>query len=375
LFLVGLVFWLRPARRRWFALLLVPLMLLQLPALLVLSRPIEVPSASRTLGVAPIVYILVASGLWWVVQAARRLRRAPWAAYALAAALLLPIVLLNAQRYFLFYLTGLPYQNTPIGRLVADYADLLPSDTQIYLVGCCWESAMPEPKGIQYSMAHPTNLHLVGSDELTCKQLQSLAQPAVLIWSFHTPLPDPQLAACSPWLPAQLYSSAQGLPAFYAAPLRTDVGSVDASAFDAQPDAGLEQSTAQVGGSAVEMRYSPLDIGQPADLFDGNRDSLIRGRDANPIVLELHFAQPRTLSQVALDLATMPAFRVTIMLTTADGTNRSVVENFNDLPPDPHVEIPLGEGPLAVTLLRIEIFDHAPPTDPPHIHVRELLLR
>src|SRR5207244_4162422 len=71
LFLGGIVFWLRTERRRWSPVLLVPLLLLQVPSMLVLSQPEEVPSAGRTLGVAPIVYILVASGLWWLLRSIR----------------------------------------------------------------------------------------------------------------------------------------------------------------------------------------------------------------------------------------------------------------------------------------------------------------
>ena len=134
LLLAGIVFWLRPERRRLSPVLLVPLLLLQVPSWLVLSEVEEVPSASRTLGAAPLAYLLVASGLWWLVQVVQA-RRPGWTGRALAAALLAAILLLNAQRYFWEYIGGLPYQNTPIGRLVASYLDTLPQETNIYLIG------------------------------------------------------------------------------------------------------------------------------------------------------------------------------------------------------------------------------------------------
>ncbi len=112
------------------------------------------PSASRTLGVAPIAYILVASGLWWLLQ----LRRPAWPRWlvpTVAGVLLAAILLLNAQRYFRDYIADLPYQNTPIGRIIATYLDALPPETQIYLVGCCWEHSLPEPLSVQYVMARP----------------------------------------------------------------------------------------------------------------------------------------------------------------------------------------------------------------------------
>jgi hypothetical protein len=178
LFLGGVVFWLRPERRRWSPVLLVPLVLLQVPSMLVLKEAGDVPSASRTLGVAPIAYILVASGLWWLVQSVR----APlpgWLKPALGGTLLGAILLLNAQRYFETYIGGLPYQNTPMGWIIATYLDALPPDTQIYMVGCCWEYAMPEPKSIQYIMMRPDRLHHAAPDSLSCALLQSMPQPAV----------------------------------------------------------------------------------------------------------------------------------------------------------------------------------------------------
>ncbi len=376
LFLGGVVFWLQPERRRWSPALFVPLVLLQVPSMLVLKELGDIPSASRTLGVAPIAYILVASGLWWLVRSVR----APlprWLSLAVGAALLGAILLLNAQRYFQTYIGGLPYQNTPMGRIIATYLDSLPPDTQIYMVGCCWEYAMPEPKSILYTMARPDHLHLAEQDSLSCALLQSLPQPAVLIWSFHTALPAPQLEECRAWLPAQMYSSVQGRPVFYAAPLRRDlapgaVPPLDQSLADGQ----LVLSPAQLDGQAMVVLHSPLDIGSAGDLFDGNTDTLIRGRDANPLVLELRFSQPRAVTALGLNLTTMPRFQIKVGLTRADGATANVAQNYHDLPADPYVELSIPGGPQRVRSLRIEIYDLQPSSgDGPHIHLRDVQVR
>ena len=101
LFLVGIIFWLTTkARRRWLPLWFVPLLVLQVPSILALNQPREVPSASRALGIAPIVYMLVASGLWWLIQAMRR-RGRRWSFVAVVTAVLLGgMLFLNVQRYF-----------------------------------------------------------------------------------------------------------------------------------------------------------------------------------------------------------------------------------------------------------------------------------
>ena len=114
LFLVGMAFWLTTkARRRWVPLWFVPFLVLQVPSILALNQPREVPSASRTLGIAPIVYMLVASGLWWLIQTMRA-RGRRWPLIAVVTGILLGgILFLNVQRYFKAYIGGLPYQDTP----------------------------------------------------------------------------------------------------------------------------------------------------------------------------------------------------------------------------------------------------------------------
>ena len=221
LLIIGIVFWLRPAGRRWGPVLLVPFVLLHLPSLLVLAQPSEVPSAARTLGVAPIAYILVASGVWWLVQSFQRFG---WQRLGLivAGSLLAGILVLNMQRYFEDYINGLPYHDVSIGERIALYADTLPPDTQVYVVGCCWAGDLPELLYVQIVASRPQNLHQLDAKGLTCDQLALLPEHSVLIWSFDEAIPAAELSSCKQWLPAQLYLSPKGWPVFYAAPLLRD---------------------------------------------------------------------------------------------------------------------------------------------------------
>ncbi|HEU5103679.1 MAG TPA: glycosyltransferase family 39 protein, partial [Roseiflexaceae bacterium] len=377
LFLGGIGYWLAPARRRWSPLLLVPFVLLQLPSMLVLGRTSEVPSASRTLGVAPIAYILAASGLWWLVQTLARLgwRRI---GLALGAVLLGAIVLLNGQRYFGAYMDGLPYQNTPIGYRVAVLADSLPPSTQVYIVGCCWEGEMPEPPYVRLMVARPENVQTLEPEQLTCDQLQFLKQPAMLIWRFQAALPASAVEECRQWLPAQLYTSPEGMPVFNAAPLRLDLAAGPAGLpplEQAPGDAQLEYETTELDGQTVGVRHSPQDMGRAADMFDGDTETLLRGESANPLVIELRFARPRAVGLVSLDLGAMPQFRVKIQARSAEHNVASFAKDYDDLSPEPHVELSLGDG-QQFTSLRIEIQDMRPaPPEGYHIHVREVRVR
>ncbi len=149
--LLGFVFWLRRPYRQWAPVILIPLFLLLVPSMLVLRSPQEVPSASRTLATVPFACILAAGGLCLPAQLLARWLR-PWVGAAFAVPVLIVVLGLNIDRYFDRYLEALPYSNTPIARLVRDYIERLPPGTEAHLVGCCWESGMPEPKGIEYAL-------------------------------------------------------------------------------------------------------------------------------------------------------------------------------------------------------------------------------
>jgi 4-amino-4-deoxy-L-arabinose transferase-like glycosyltransferase len=216
LFVLGVVFWLRPERRRWSPAVFVPFVLQHVPSLLVLSSRVEVPSASRTLGAAPEAFLLVASGILFLLDLVARFRPAR---PILAAILLAAILGLNVRRYLFQYLPGLPYGNTPIAALVSSYVNDLPPETDTYLVGCCWKDGMPEPMGIEFGLDRPERFHRLDPGDLSCATLSRLPGPAVLIWDLGAPLPSPGLASCASWLPARLFQSPQGRPVFVAAPL------------------------------------------------------------------------------------------------------------------------------------------------------------
>lgn len=379
LFLAGLVYWLRRPRRSLGLLLVLPFVLLHIPSILAISDLGEVPSATRTLGVAPIASILVAGGLWANFQFIRE-RWSHRAAWAVSAVILVLIAGVNARSYFVDYISNLPYHNTPIARMITDYADMLPPETQVYLSGCCWESGMPEPLSIEYEMAHPGNFRRIEADKLSCSTVDSLFGPAVIIWSFREPLPSPNLAACAERFPAQLFSSQAGLPAFHAATIqglqnRAPIESDEPEDEERLTADGLLEQGVAWGAETVLARYSPLDIGRIEDVVDGRFETLMRGRSANPVVIEFEFSQPRTLTQVAVTTGTMDHYSVRVVLIYSDGSTAEIAEEYTHLPPDPRVEIPLPGTELQVQVIRIEITDLGlQPEDGFHTHVREIEL-
>jgi hypothetical protein len=374
LFFAGVFYWFGARRRHYGLLLLVPFLLLHLPSIAVTSAPQEVPSASRTLGVAPIAYLFVASGLWYLSDTIRK-RSGRFASGVWSSLLFFLIISTNFFNYFQTYMASLPYRNTPVARLITSYLDLLPAETQIYMVGCCWEYGMPEPKSIVYEMAHPENLHLLDRNTLSCLTLKALEQPAVIIWSDKEDIPSPGLLDCAERLPRQLYSGPRGQPLFHAALiLGTNSSPFRATQGSSAGESQLNVQSLTWQGRNVLARFSILDMGRIEDVIDGDFDTLMRGASANPLTIEFAFEEPVTAQAVRLTLAGGNHFSIRVVTQVRDATSTEFQKEFADLPPDPRIEIQLPELDGLMSLL-IEVTDLRPkPAGGYHIHVREVEL-
>ena len=397
---VGFVYWFRRNRLAWLALLIL-FVILQLPSVLVLIDPVETPSASRTLGAAPIAYLWVASGIWWLINWLRN-HQPPAPSYWLSAGVILIAILgLNTYRYFDSYINGLPYHNTPIARLITDYANLLPPHTQVYMAGCCWDGGMPEPKGIAYEVKHPANWHYISKPAtLTCEKLKQYPAGSVLIWSYKQPVPTNALLMCQDLLQPQTYSGKNGLPAFHAATLWSgpvmsaspaastadDAAAIEAVDAEAEKPAAetaapaaeagaLAEAQVQMGGQPVLVRHSAFDIGGITELLDQNVQTLARGAADNPFIIELQFGAPRSLNGIALTMGTMTDVQFTATFTKDDGSVETVNFQSTTLPPDPRIELKLPSGAQNVRAVKVEILDRRqPPQEGFHTHIREVEL-
>jgi len=162
-----------------------------------------------------------------------------------------------------------------------------------------------------------------------------------------------------------------GRPGFYFARLAY------ADTFDALLAAERAQRSkpvagqVQIDGQNVQVSHSQLDMGQLRDLFDGDLFTLARGREANPLVFEFTFAQPRPMTGLAADFGSMD-FSLTAKLFAPETVEPiTYAQTYRGLPPDPHAELAFDKGPPAVARLRLEILQ-LNAGDEAHIHVREL---
>ncbi len=131
----------------------------------------------------------------------------------------------------------------------------------------------------------------------------------------------------------------------------------------------LAETTLTLDGQSMLVRHSQFDGGQPADLFDGDLNTLARTREANPLVVEIDFAAAREINGVALHAGAEPV-TVTVTVFTADGSQKQFtaqagrVDGYKDVPVD------FAETLMAVRV-RIELLDDDVP-EPTNVHLWEI---
>ena len=403
LFVVGILACFKPEFRRKAPVLLVPFALLHLPSMLVLRYPEQVPSASRSIGVAPYAYIFVAMGLYEIYT---RLKHR-WASIAGIVATLIFVLSLqqNIDRYFVRYVAGMPYNDVPIGREIVKYANSLSPDTSIYVVGCCWRDGTPGPFFSQIQMNYPTMLKRFDpADTLTCDALAQTDRPAVIIWGFDSEIPSPNVESCKEQFLPVLHTMPNGVPLFYSAalkgtakPMAVPVPALPPNSLIIDPNAirlpslpdlpNLQQEQApgqtaegqktslavQIRGVDATVTVSEFDMGSIPDLFDESYDSLIRSTGSNAFQVDVVFAQPVDAKTIATKLSGMRSFIADLTVTTAEG-DQSFTQEFADTGADAEVTFDLPAS-LSITAMKLVIAEQGVPEDvDTHIHMRQLII-
>jgi hypothetical protein len=149
-----------------------------------------------------------------------------------------------------------------------------------------------------------------------------------------------------------------------------------AAIFEAEAEARRQPVTDNVliDGEPVTVIHSRTDFGNVQNWFDNDTFTLARGQEANPLLIDLQFATPRSVSKVTLTTGTMAKFIVIVEVFGVNEAEPAVyAQSFANLPPDPQVEISLDGAPADVARVAISITDEGA-ADPVHIHVREVIL-
>ncbi len=174
--------------------------------------------------------------------------------------------------------------------------------------------------------------------------------------------------------PERIIPYPDGRPGFYFVRMEYVPNIDEIFAADRAARQQLRETSATLNGQTVMVRHSLLDMGGIGDLFDTNPNTLIRGFEANPLVLEFNFSTPQSISAIGLTVGTMD-FEVSIEATPSDGSPpRSYTTSYVGQPPDPAVEYTLPDGTLTVTKLRLAI-RNLNEGEVAHIHVRDVTFR
>jgi hypothetical protein len=137
---------------------------------------------------------------------------------------------------------------------------------------------------------------------------------------------------------------------------------------------GLITDEISLGDETIQMTHSALDIGQPKDVFDNNIDTLMRGLDANPFILDLQFSQSQAIKGLMMDFGRMD-FSIRIKVYGPGNTSPvSYAGEYRQQPPIPHLDMDFVDGPPQVKRIYIEIEQLLPPEEV-HIHVREVVFK
>lgn len=162
-----------------------------------------------------------------------------------------------------------------------------------------------------------------------------------------------------------------GTPGFYVINLEY-VGNID-EIITAKRRELIEavKTTIQVEGENIEMSYSPIDMGQPKDLFDDDFFTLMRGAAANPYILDFNFSEPRHLSGIFGQFAKMD-YQITADLFPPDSDEPiHYVFTGEKIITDVELEMVFDNAPDLVKRVYIEILQLNPGQEV-HVHIREI---
>ena len=184
-------------------------------------------------------------------------------------------------------------------------------------------------------------------------------------------------ARCSPTAPRgstpQLYSSTTGLPLFNAASLHA--GRTDSAALPSlsTPSPGVERAPIVLGGRQIEIRYQAIDMGQPSAIVDGDLQTLMRGADHTPYRFELHWEEPTRLAGFRMWLGYVPEFQMDVIVRDAAGRETRFMRRDQPDTAQPLLDLQLPGGAIdavSAAFTFTDFRDH--PVEGWHFHLFEL---
>ncbi|MCB9134207.1 MAG: hypothetical protein H6636_02205 [Anaerolineales bacterium] len=163
-----------------------------------------------------------------------------------------------------------------------------------------------------------------------------------------------------------------GEPGFYFLRMAYVDNIADLLAQETEARRVLAERTITINGVLTQARYSQLDMGDLQQLFDGDKDTLVRTLEANPAIFELTFAEPLTL-QEAMVLIGADKAQITFELTIDPDQPPVVISKLEDGREGSREKVINFGETYFVQAMRIEVrmVEHG---EPEHVHLWEVTL-
>lgn len=155
--------------------------------------------------------------------------------------------------------------------------------------------------------------------------------------------------------PERIIPYPDGRPGFYFVRIRY-VDNVDEIVLEERKiRQQLVESQVTLEGEPLTLRHSPIDMGTPRHIFDGDPQTLMRGREANPFIVEFHFPSPRTIATLGIQVRCKDfSFDITVT-PPGGGDPQTYTATYEDMPVDSRVDYAFPDGPVEADMLRLEI--------------------
>ncbi len=153
------------------------------------------------------------------------------------------------------------------------------------------------------------------------------------------------------------------------------------AAYSAEADALLAAERADMlrpvtdvfylDGELLKVVHPAFDIGEVADLFDGDPETLVRSREVNPADIGLSFERPRSVKGLQITTGTMDMHIVIRLFAGETAEPDEYSRSFFNLPEDPTVTFDFPDAPPKLTRIEISIED-LNANSRGNVHIREI---
>jgi hypothetical protein len=127
-----------------------------------------------------------------------------------------------------------------------------------------------------------------------------------------------------------------------------------------------------VGGQSAHLRYSMLDMGEPQLLFDENLFSVVRTLEANPLVVELTFDEPRQIDGLSVRIGSSYIDVTAWLYPDPEGPPVEYKFGGQGRLDEPDIAMDFPE-PVFTQKVRLEMLENV--SEPAHVHIWEITFR